>query len=333
MPQSALPKTTVIIPFFQRKKGLLTACVQSVLAQTDVSNVRVIVVDDGSPISAADELAETLEQTSNVVVILQANAGPGAARNRGLDSVDPDTNYVAFLDSDDLWEADFLAIAYLAFDRGCDLFFANTRRYGVDKTRFEWGASTERKLEPSAHTGIDVARGLYEFRGDFFDYAIVRSSIISTSTMVYRYSKFPDIRFNDKLFNGQDRLFKLMVSKVALKVGFSTKVCANEGRGVNIFDSSGWGSQKSLNLITNYIRLSKYILKEVDLNAKQAAHVQSQLDESRFSFSKTLLHLLRTGVKVDWRVVFRTFSVDPVSAAMFVPNVTKIIAGKLRSPR
>jgi len=333
MRQSDHPKTTVVIPFFQRQTGLLTNCVQSVLSQKGADNFQIIVVDDGSPISAADELREICGQTSRVRVITQTNSGPGAARNRGLDNVDDDTECVAFLDSDDQWADTFLADAHIAFKRGCDLFFGNTKRYAVDKTRFEWGGSPELNLVGSGHTAIDRDRELYEFAGDFFDFAVFRSSIISTSTLVYRFRKFPDLRFNVQLFNGQDRLFKLMVSQQAAKVAFSMKVCANEGQGVNIFDSSGWGSEKSLNLLLNYIRLSKYILRELRLDARQRHHVRSQLRESRYSFAGTLLHLLRNKVPVQWKVVFRTFVTDPMSAVWIVPNMLKVVRNKLTSGR
>jgi len=329
MRHSDHPKTTVVIPFFQRQTGLLANCVQSVLSQKGADNFQIIVVDDGSPISAADELREICGQTSRVRVITQTNSGPGAARNRGLDNVDAGTECVAFLDSDDQWEETFLADAHIAFERGCDLFFGNTKRYAVDKTRFEWGDSPELNLIASGHTAIDRDRELYEFDGDFFDFAVFRSSIISTSTMVYRFRKFPNLRFNVQLFNGQDRLFKLKLSKLASNVVFTPKVSANEGRGVNIFDSSRWGSEKSLNLIFNYIKLAKLILKEIPMNKGQRDHVKVQLDQSRYSFAVTVIHLLRSNVKVDLAVIRKTIATDPLTAALLVPNLVRMLFRKV----
>ena len=236
---------------------------------------------------------------------------------------------MAFLDSDDQWTEDFLADALVAFASGCDLFFGNSRRYQVEKTRFEWASAADRNLDPTSHTEIDKYRQLYGYRGDFFDFAIFRSSIISTSTLVYRYAKAPRLRFNEKLFNGQDRLFKLMLSKQAAKVAFCMRVCAVEGRGVNIFDSSAWGSEKSLNLLLNYIKLSKVILKQIDLSEKQSAYVKAQLAESRASFAGTILHLVKKGVKVDLGVVFKTVAADPLSGVLVLPYMARVAMKKL----
>ena len=122
---STVPSLAVVIPYYQRQPGLLLACVRSVLAQRGVPPCEVIVVDDASPHPAQAELAELLPVHPNVRIVRQENAGPGAARNRGLDSVRPGTAFVAFLDSDDCWHDDYAADALAAFAQGCDMFFAN----------------------------------------------------------------------------------------------------------------------------------------------------------------------------------------------------------------
>lgn len=321
--------TTVVIPYFQRKPGLLGACVRSVLAQQDVPPCRVVVVDDGSPLPAHQELAPFLAEHPNLTIVRQQNAGPGAARNRGIESVDPATELVAFLDSDDCWHEWFLADAQLAFGQGCDMFFANTQRFGADYTRFEWKHASGRKLDVRAHTAYDPARGIYGFNGDFFDFALHRSAVISTSTLIYRFRKHPSLRFDETLFNGQDRFFKLQLSKAASSVGFSTRVCATEGQGVNIFDSSQWGSEKSLNLAVSYVKLSKLILQRIELDSRQYAHTRKLLGQSRYDLASTVLHLLRSGKKINLDLLRGAFAADPASAGLFLPNLVRAGLRKL----
>lgn len=87
---------SVIIPSYNRKR-YLAECLASVFAQSHPP-AQVIVVDDGSTDGTMDMLAQ---DTRGVTVIRQDNAGPGAARNRGAQVATGD--YLAFLDSDDLW--------------------------------------------------------------------------------------------------------------------------------------------------------------------------------------------------------------------------------------
>jgi glycosyltransferase involved in cell wall biosynthesis len=91
-----VPKFSVIIPSYNRSP-YLKATLESVWQQTFV-DYEVIVVDDGS----TDETPSYLSQISNRVTVLrQANLGPGVARNKGAENAR--CEYLAFLDSDDLW--------------------------------------------------------------------------------------------------------------------------------------------------------------------------------------------------------------------------------------
>ena len=90
------PSFSVIIPVFNRA-SLVARTIDSVLAQTE-ADVEVIAVDDGSTDGSLEVLAS---YGSRIAVLQQANRGPGAARNLGARHARGD--YLAFLDSDDLW--------------------------------------------------------------------------------------------------------------------------------------------------------------------------------------------------------------------------------------
>lgn len=97
---------TVIVPAFNAGP-FLSITLQSVQQQTHVPE-RVVVVDDGS----TDDTVAIAEQ-HGATVLRQENAGPGAARNRGLTAAT--TEFVAFLDADDWYVPDKLerSIAHL----------------------------------------------------------------------------------------------------------------------------------------------------------------------------------------------------------------------------
>lgn len=86
----------MIIPVFQRP-GFLHEALEGVMAQT-YPLIEVIVVDDGS----GDEWVSQYRLPPGVTLVRhEANQGPGAARNTGLAASAGD--YIAWLDSDDVW--------------------------------------------------------------------------------------------------------------------------------------------------------------------------------------------------------------------------------------
>ncbi|HVN33854.1 MAG TPA: glycosyltransferase family A protein [Casimicrobiaceae bacterium] len=94
MSRSAL--VSCVIPVFNGEPYLREA-LASVLSQTH-SAIEIIVVDDGS----TDGTPGILEEwSSRITSVRQANAGPSAARNRGIEKARGE--YIAFLDADDLW--------------------------------------------------------------------------------------------------------------------------------------------------------------------------------------------------------------------------------------
>lgn len=88
---------SAIIPAYNRRSHLIRA-VESVLAQTGHLD-EVIVVDDGSTDGTAE--AVRAQFGSSVKLFTQKNAGASAARNRGVREAR--SEWVAFLDSDDVW--------------------------------------------------------------------------------------------------------------------------------------------------------------------------------------------------------------------------------------
>jgi len=95
---------SVIIPAWNAS-GLLAQAIESVRRQAIVPD-EIIVVDDGSQ-DATVEIATSLGADIRVIHH-RTNRGPAAARNSGLTAARGD--WIAFLDADDLWPPDKLAL-------------------------------------------------------------------------------------------------------------------------------------------------------------------------------------------------------------------------------
>jgi glycosyltransferase involved in cell wall biosynthesis len=90
---------SVIIPTYNRAY-CLGATVDSALAQTHCE-VEVLVVDDGSSDHTREFVLDQYRHEPRVRYLYQENTGVSGARNHGLRAAQGD--FIAFLDSDDLW--------------------------------------------------------------------------------------------------------------------------------------------------------------------------------------------------------------------------------------
>jgi glycosyltransferase involved in cell wall biosynthesis len=107
---SRSPRVTVVLPVFNGERYVRDA-IASVLGQTH-ADWELIVVNDGST-DGTRELLEPYRRLEQVRYLEQPRSGPGAARNLGIGHGRGEV--IAFLDHDDLWMPDKLALqlAYL----------------------------------------------------------------------------------------------------------------------------------------------------------------------------------------------------------------------------
>lgn len=120
MNQLGTASVTVVIPVY-RAAGTIGRAVASVAAQS-VRAETVILIDDASGDGTAAELERLADYYPRgwiQVVRMARNRGPSAARNAGWYRAK--TEYVAFLDADDVWHPDKLAVQIAYLDQHGDV--------------------------------------------------------------------------------------------------------------------------------------------------------------------------------------------------------------------
>ena len=135
---SRRPLISVVMPAYNHNNYIGVA-LDSIRAQ-ELQGLELIVVDDGSD-APVDAIVR--EKLPNATMIRQSNAGPSAARNKGI--AHARGQFVAFLDADDLWTAAALKRLLKGFRDapGVDVVQGNVRQFvapndvpSIDGARF-----------------------------------------------------------------------------------------------------------------------------------------------------------------------------------------------------
>lgn len=136
-----MASVSVIVPVYNPGRELFS-CLDALLSQQmaePLSGVEVLLVDDCSGDSSWKEAVRTLLDSYQGPVSVRmaatdSNGGPGAARNRGLKLAQGD--YVAFVDADDIPEADYcLALCETAVRTDSDIVWCDALQEGPDGTK------------------------------------------------------------------------------------------------------------------------------------------------------------------------------------------------------
>ncbi len=319
------PTTAVIIPFYQRRAGILRKAVDSVLAQRNVSDVDIIVIDDDSPVSAESELQYLAPgDRRRIRVIKQPNRGPAGARNTGLDQLAPDTAFVAFLDSDDAWSADHLSRALLALERGFDFYLSDMAEDGLP--------NLHQRPAYRLDGALAVADAEHDFRvhtGNVIDHFIA-ANFICPSSVVFRRDGNEDVRFDENISVSEDRLFWAELLNRTKRVVFSGRCEVFAGKGVNVFRSLSYGTDREIRALSDQIYACKELIHRYSLSSESREVIHLEIGSLRRRIVLDVWHLLRRGRIPRIANLRAAVRRDPGLVASFLPITLGTIAGKFR---
>jgi glycosyltransferase involved in cell wall biosynthesis len=184
------PFFSVIIPTYNRE-NLLPIAIDSVLRQS-FYDYELIIVDDGSTDNTKEKLANFLSK-EKIKYLYQPHGGVSKARNKGIKN--SQGKYIAFLDSDDRFCQEKLAITHSYIQRYPD--------YKIFHTEEIWYRRSELLEQKLYHK---------KPHGQVFEKAI-KSCCISISTAVIKKDVFKEVgSFDERLLACEDYDFWLRIS-------------------------------------------------------------------------------------------------------------------------
>ncbi|MDX7762176.1 glycosyltransferase family 2 protein [Aeromonas caviae] len=182
-------KISIVVPFYERSKNF--SDIYKTINNQTFDNWELIIVDDGS--SDHELLHNFVSQVSDSrvkLILLSKNVGGAAARNRGI--IEATGDYIAFLDSDDLWCSKKLEAQFEYIEKSDeDVLFSNVDI--VNKN----GELLERK------------EVIYKNNEDVSEYIFVKDGLIQTSSLFMKTECAQNIMFNPLLKRHQDYDFVL----------------------------------------------------------------------------------------------------------------------------
>jgi glycosyltransferase involved in cell wall biosynthesis len=147
---------TAVIPTFNRSNYLREAVISVINQSYPV--LEIIVVDDGS----TEDIRQALSDVDGPIRIVRHNQNKGhaAARNTGIREAQGD--YIAFLDSDDLWLPKKLEVQIPCFEYSHDVGLVGG---GYEYIHVSGEVASSPKLPPESPSYEDLAIGLFAFSG------------------------------------------------------------------------------------------------------------------------------------------------------------------------
>lgn len=168
---------SIIVPVYNTEE-YISECLDSILSQT-YPHFEVICVDDGSSDNSRIILEKYQEKDKRIKIIKQKNQGVSVARNSGMEAAR--SEYLAFLDSDDLWNETFLEkMLFVMESEKVDFVCCGNRR-------------NKKKEYQEDFSKILLKECVFSRFGLLVGNLLVRRTVLKEKEIVF----FPGCRFNE----------------------------------------------------------------------------------------------------------------------------------------
>ena len=233
-----LPTIDIIIPNYNKAK-YLNQCLDSIISQT-YKNWKIYLIDDFSNDDSRRILNDYRSYDNIKLIFTDKNYGPHHCRNLGIEQSNSD--YVAFLDSDDFWPKEKLNLQIKDMLKN-DLDFTYT-----DISYFK-DSTVKKKIELP----------------NFYDLSnFILSSTMSTSSILLKREIISKIKFKDVMH--EDYLFKCdilreNINAIKIKNTFVFYRMTKQNRSSNKFNNlfNLWRINKKFNQLSFFTNIKSVL--------------------------------------------------------------------------
>ena len=286
-----MPTVSVIIHTYNNEKFIVET-VESVLNQT-YKDYEIIIVDDGSVDGTRDALIPYMQK---IRYHYKENGGIASAKNAGISL--SETEFVAFLDHDDLWAPDKLQLQMEHFNENPQIGLV----YAKD-TSFRDGKELRTKPEKG-------------YSGWIFK-ELLAKSFIQTSTVVVKRECLDAVGPYDETFSLGDEYDMFLRIARKFQCGFVDKGLTryrvhdtNASNNDFLFDNENLGVYKKIyNNFTDLDGVEKKILRKriarYSMKVAEGLYSQGKLEESK-EYQKEANNFLPFYKRITSNMTFKT---------------------------
>lgn len=248
---STVPKISVVMPAYNSANHIVEA-IDSVLSQK-FREFEIIVINDGSPDTPSLERA-IRTRLDEIVYIRQRNAGAAIARNMGIEHARGEL--IAFLDSDDVWEEDFLTSQYVFLGRNkYDMVYCDAQLYGMR----------------SAYRRTFMETAPSEGEANFESILGLRCNVITSGTVARRSAILDAGMFENERVQAEDFHLWLRMAKTGARIGYQRKVLLK----YRVHEAGLSGD--AVNRVERSINAFERVRDTIDLTPEQSSSVEHTL--------------------------------------------------------
>lgn len=205
-------KVSVIIPTFNRG-GFLERAVHSIINQ-DYKNIEIIIVDDRST-DNTESIVDAMKDRFPFIVYCKNDhhKGPSGARNTGITKSSGE--YLAFLDSDDIWLDNHLknGMEILLNNPEIDLLFANHKVVDSLTGKHLYNFFDQHQILPSLKS-VSLSPNTKLLKDNLFN-ALIQENFFHFGSSIMRKSSIRGIFLDESIMFAEDRDFVIRLQKEA----------------------------------------------------------------------------------------------------------------------